>query len=181
MDELNPSHEADGVYDRMVELWALRLMVKAVNKHKAKVCEGHGIEEIEEYKFKWILELLDYKALLGSEANIPSIQSFLRQRLVALEQSLPAREGPLFRNLADLASHVGLNRIEEDLVAFALLLHEAPTMGACSEFLGSLSGWRVIRVLAATLGCTVSEVQVAVHQDSTLRKAGLLELPMRGP
>jgi SpoVK/Ycf46/Vps4 family AAA+-type ATPase len=79
-----------------------------------------------------------------------------------------------------MAARIGLDRVEEDILAFSLLLHEIPVMEACSDFLGSLSGWRVIRVLAESLGYAISEVQGVLHHDGALRASGLIELAPRG-
>ena len=162
--------EADDVYNRIVELWTLRLMVSTDGR--SGVHGGPG--GMQEYQFERLVELLGFKGALAPNTDRAAIRLLVDQRLRTIEQECPAREGTLFRNLAGLAQRIGLNRIEQDLLAFALLLRDDQVMKCCSEYLGMLSGRRVAGALAEALGYRDPEAQRALQRDGLLSTTGLL-------
>ncbi len=165
--QIDKDRDTDHACDRIVELWTLRLIFST--EGKSKVPDARQACAMRE-----VLGLLGLCESLAPEFDTSSIRSFLYQRFKQLERDLPAREGALFRNLARLAERIGLSRVEQDLLAFSLLLRDRQLMAACSQFLGMLSGRRLASALAEALGYAGAEIQWALHRDGRLSITGLL-------
>lgn len=166
MKPRSPNQDIEGVYNRIVELWTLRLMVTA--EHLP------GIREVRESQAEYILELLGLGEAVSQKTDRRTLLTFIRQRLQKLEQDLPSREGVLFRNLVRLADRTGLNRTEQDLLAFSVLWPEHRLTKSCCEYVGEISSRRILPLLAGALGEEVSAIHKALQKDGVLRKTGLL-------
>ncbi len=164
---IDKHQNTDEVYDRMIELWTLRLMVAAERLP--------GIREVRDSQADYILELLGLSDMVGPQ-NRRTLRAFIRQRLQALEKDLPIREGVLFRNLRRLGDRIGLNGVEQDLLAFSVLWPEHRLAKPCCEYIGELNARRWAVLLAGALSHDVSEIHKAIHKGSVLAKTGLFYL-----
>lgn len=83
-------------------------------------------------------------------------------------------------NCARLASLVGLNEIEQKILAFAVLLHGDPLLDEASGLLGNISSMRIARVLSVLLDAPVGDIQKALMPKGLLAQTGLVTVDESG-
>ncbi len=82
----------------------------------------------------------------------------------------------LSQNIRKLSDLIDLNPIEQQLLAFGVLLHAVRDLEAICDVLGDISSHSVVSVLAAIVGIPPVEVRQALSSDGLLNKTGLLRL-----
>jgi SpoVK/Ycf46/Vps4 family AAA+-type ATPase len=109
--------------------------------------------------------------------SIRQFQALFTRWLDELEKVPPPRDQPLFRNVAWLGERLGLSRLEQDLLAFASLLHTEPGLFASfrGKRTGSLRG-RAHELLAHMLSVDVEEVTIALRSEGALASLRLLQI-----
>lgn len=83
-------------------------------------------------------------------------------------------------NLDRLGKMIGLSQADQQLLAFACLLHVEDALDSAADLLGSLSSARVIRVLARTLDLPTDTVSKALGPHGLLSRSGLIQLGRHG-
>lgn len=159
----------ESVYVPMVRLLVLRLLVRGGGQWRflaesnftdtsmARLV-GFTDEEIENYdrpKSRQRLQLL----LAGAEG--------------AGRRVFPKR-GTLAKNVQLVSDGLGLTEVEQKLLHFIALERSVDMVSDAADMIGPLSLDRLLRVLAAALQASVSEVRAALDPAATLSRAGLV-------
>jgi len=132
------------------------------------------------------LEKLKKAASLASEELFEGEEkpSFREHALAALhqerklfEQACPFHQLPdeLQENLKNLAQLIGLDAIEQKLIAFCCLMNTTPLLDECCDYLGSLGFNRLVRVLGILLDIPQKDLRQRLSPDGRLAHSGLLE------
>lgn len=102
------------------------------------------------------------------------------QRLLAGAEGAGRRvfpkRGTLARNIRLLADGLGLNEVEQNLLHFIALQRSVEMVADAADMIGPLNLDRLLRVLAAALQASVSEVRAALDPAATLPRAGLVSV-----
>lgn len=88
--------------------------------------------------------------------------------------------GPLARNLASLAEHLGLEPVEVDVLRFAILVEQHPHLCNAANFVGHLNLSGTIDTLAKVLQHPPKAVRRALDRKGRLCRVGLLPFRERG-
>lgn len=155
----------------VVRLWMLRVLV-AMRGLRRFIRESPAEERV--------LQNLgvDVEPLLGQpvEGRLAIAMKSLQPLWEQAEQhpaTLPTR---LAANLDQLASLLGLNDVEAEIVGFAVLLQTVGDLDDVVDALGYLSAAKVYRVLARILGLPEASVKTALQPSGHLARCGLLSM-----
>jgi SpoVK/Ycf46/Vps4 family AAA+-type ATPase len=171
-DESCPSLSAKAPLP-IVRLWCLRLLVRAEGHRRFIQPTGYSASELA--------------AAIGLVARVPDDRGEFRPahalaelRLLHAEAERDAaamRLPALFADtLGRLAQAVGLEPLDVQLLAFAVLLHADNALDDAGDQLGGLTVARMHRVLALVLGVAESAVRHALRPDGGLARSALLSV-----
>lgn len=160
-DELNP----------LIERWIYRILcsLKAENKF---IGQGDFYDEELAIALKFTADTSLY--------HREGLLKKLRKRHKALESvtaySLPAA---LKENIANLAEHLALNDIEQQLLSLILLLKSCQPLESATALLGNVPASRLPQVFAVILGLPVKPIKAALG-SGILIHSGLIEVDRSG-
>jgi SpoVK/Ycf46/Vps4 family AAA+-type ATPase len=160
-------------YERLIRLWSLRLLVK-VGGHRNMVKPNY----LEDDRTLGVLGV----KINDKNYNQKEVLASLFAHHERIELRLPAvpERAALTRNLRWLADQVGLNGTEEDILRFAVLMEQHPSLHNCSNSLGHLNLFAVVDSLAVVLGRPRTEVREALLETAPLARSGLLTCRNQG-
>lgn len=164
----------DSVND-VVRLWMLRALVP-LGGHK-KFVNAHGCSDVD------ICEVLgmDIESLEGA-ADEPFKTAQARRELRRLHRAaehLYAQQPVpviLQRNVARLASVIGLNNVECRVLELVALLYQVSVLESCTETLGDLTSTGVVRVLAGMLALPAPAVKQVLSKQGVLARTGIVQV-----
>ena len=147
-----------------VALWMLRMLVLA---------KADAEEFLEEDWFRKAVGLdgLPQQDLKGSKA-----MRVLEEKLAAMESKPMSRKGALYANIQRLAKFVNLSVVEQEVLAFAVLLRSQACLRECAESFQDLTIASVKDALAEILRLDRAEIRRALAEYSTLCSAGIVRL-----
>jgi SpoVK/Ycf46/Vps4 family AAA+-type ATPase len=132
--------------------------------------------EIDTTAAQRIMEIVGLGHLKGKSWRTPrAIQAFNSQ-LAELEGQPLERKGPLYRNIELVSDLIGFSELDQELLAFVVLLHSYTVLTDCLE------GWQngavpaLSEVLAIALGVGRKEIQAVLRGGSPLCAAGILKV-----
>ena len=160
-------------YERLTRLWILRLLV-CVGGHRNFLKEGYCEDERT-------LEVLGIQGQ-GWEYD----QGRVRDELFALAERYekapprPPATAPLSKNLLWLERQLGLLPVESDLLRFAILMDQHPSLFNAAMSIGHLNLYSCVDALATVLDRSETEVGEALQYGSALMETGILSLQETG-
>ena len=80
------------------------------------------------------------------------------------------------KNIRQLSNLIELNEVEQQLLAFSVLMHAISDLEAICDVLGDISAYSVIAIFSTILVIPPSKVRDALSSDGLLNKTGLLRL-----
>lgn len=104
------------------------------------------------------------------------MRTLMKLRLDEVETTPPAREGPLFDNVRLLGTSLALSSVEQDILAFRVLVRTSKELEGFLQGMGVLSESRLVRILSLALDRDPSDVEQALAPDGTLGSSGLVNL-----
>jgi len=150
------------------------------------------------WSLKILLELNGMKGLLGYPKNLTSdgvimntiglgkledkqmklkqFKQTLSEQLNGYIPEIPDVEGVLCENIYDLAELVGLSDVEQQLLAFAVILHSHTGFDETADTLGDLTLEGVKKTLSHLLQLDFKMVSHALSSKGTLARTGLLTI-----
>ncbi len=156
-------------YRDLVAQWLLRLL--ATGRRMEIECEQESV----------LQKLTGLRlAHVKNPTSIKAKQA-IRHRLAQMERRSLPRHTPLARQLHQLADVVGLSQIEQDLLAFTVLVRACPALSDLLEATRAQSLWSLDEVLAIVLGTERKEIGRMLRGDSALCSAGLLRVDRTEP
>ncbi|MCC5871816.1 MAG: AAA family ATPase [Gammaproteobacteria bacterium] len=99
-----------------------------------------------------------------------------RQRHQELDKARPQPEGTLRQNLDHLGDRLGLNEIEKQILAFAILIEQNRPLDDTADMLGGLAFDQVVTVIATLLDQPHDATRAALAFNGRLARSGLLTL-----
>lgn len=167
---VRPSHrrallrpELAGEYRPQLDLWIVRLLLLA--KLDPEDCAQ-----------ECVLTAIGLPQLKDCKLYGPKATRVLKQRLAELETTPIGRTGRLYHNLERLEAYLGLNRVEQDLLAFAALVQRERPLAALAEMVAVDNSSAVVELLAQVIGLDEAEARRALREDGVLCSAGFLRL-----
>jgi len=82
----------------------------------------------------------------------------------------------LVQNIARLGALIGLSEVDQQILAFAVMLQTEQLLDSTAEYLGEMSSQRVHRVVAVALGLPQISVRRAFEDHGILMRSGLLTM-----
>lgn len=154
-------------------MWTLRILVNlgGSNKFISESCFGQH----------WIAKALGFsEPLLGNQFN----QQLAHQELIALHQKAEQQhllhpqqiEEELQYNLKLLQQLLGLNEVEQQILAFIVFLHSEQILDDVADNLGSLTAAKTIRAVAVILDLPYEAVRQALSTQGCLYRSGLIHI-----
>ncbi len=165
------ARDATDPYAPIAALWTLRLLCRT--EAKAKYLKNPAGSDA-------INELLGYTPPEG-KPRPEELSQLMKSRLQELEKEPVLKEGPLFDNIRKLAGLLDLSAVEQDILAFRLLLmHSEALRDAAERYGGDAPDLRLRRMLATILGVSLGEAARALRSDGPLLASGILKLDEPG-
>lgn len=155
--------------DPLIRLWALRMLVPL---------GGHTqlIRALDDNPLVRALGL-DHWADGGGDSLPPKAA---RAELARLHREAERKRDDmrvphqLRRNVAHLATAVGLNDSEQRILEFTVLIHKDRDLERAADLVGELSSAEVSRALAVVLGLPEGDVRSALTSSGKLARSGLV-------
>jgi transitional endoplasmic reticulum ATPase len=166
--------------DPLLRLWVLRLLVplgghqEFITKHgfqedsiaiflglkQGVIFDGEGFKnEKEKYSEKKAREKLQ-KCYFSAEKEL----------------SKSTFSGFFKRNIKRLSDLIGLSKIEQQILAFVVILRNEQILEEASSFLGELSSVKLYKVLAVLLDRQEKEIRVALCSAGLLSRSGIVTI-----
>ncbi|CAM5381378.1 AAA family ATPase [Rhodanobacter lindaniclasticus] len=157
----------------IVRLWALRCLVPL-----------HGFrglvqkEYLENDGVAMVVGLESWVDRQGPEFNQGKVIVELRRRHREIERVAGECRWPetLGRNIQRMADLIGLNEIEQVVLAFAVMIHSDKHLGAAAGYLGDQSLQQLYASLSSILCLPEVHVRRAFSNRSVLSRSGLVKL-----
>lgn len=130
----------------------------------------------------WAMALSVAPAAAGTEVDEGALLAALT-KYVRCSDSAPRRPAavgePVRANLQLIATRVGLDPVEEDVLRFCVVLEDQSTMAAFARVIGDVSLIDTVGVVAAAIARYPREVQRALAPAGRLLSSGLLKIEQR--
>lgn len=149
-------------------LWGYRLLVQ-----QRLISELHGLFEMR-------VQISDKLGLSSKVEQLSpkQLEQVITKRLTELEQQkTPVLPQALQSNIAGLAAMVGLNAIEQRLLAYAVLQKTDPLLNTLTELMPPLRPQALAPLLAKMLALPAKEVANSLSANSALLGSGLVAQP----
>lgn len=104
------------------------------------------------------------------------MSALMKLRLEELEAAPPLRQGPLFDNVRLLGIRLGLNSVEQEILAFRVLVRTCKELEGFLQSIGGLSDARLVRILSLALDRDPRDVEQALAPDGPLIGSALVGL-----
>ena len=160
-----------------IALWMLRLLTSPQGMHKF-VRKGDFARDDLAYAVgldNWI----DPEDRHFKQA---AVRAALYQRLTLVERECAKSPLPalLQDNVQRLATLVGLDAVDERILAFAVCLHTDPLLDDAADMLESLTSTQVYQTLAMLLDVPDAQVRQALGSQGLLARSGLVVVDRSG-
>lgn len=161
---VRPSFASD--LDPIVALWITRLSVS----NSAAL-----------YQFNDNVYSDDIRRLIGItpfDGNLSkaALRGLLKIRLSEFEQQRPSRRSVLDKNVEMLGKLLGLDKIQEQILAFAALTQHQTFLLSVVEYLRPQNLESLTKLLSGALGISFAEIKQAIRQDGNLLETRILRL-----
>ena len=161
---VRPSFASD--LDPLVALWITRLSV------------GNSAAL---YQFNDNVYSDDIRRLIGItpiDGNLSKsvLRALLKIRLSEFEQRRPSRRTVLDKNVEMLGNLLGLDKIQEQILAFAALTQHQTFLLSVFEYLRPQNLESLTKLLSCALGISSAEIKQAIRQDGNLLETQILRL-----
>ncbi len=122
------------------------------------------------------LDVVGLTHLRDDSVTLPMARRLAKARLAEIETGTVTREGVLFRNVETLGKLLSLTAVEQEVLAFAIVLDLHKPLQACFEHLEGLSVRRLHDLLALVLDVPVADVREALKRTAPLATTGLVRV-----
>ena len=140
------------------------------------------LRRLEELDIVWAMAQSVAPALAGTQGDDRALQAALT-KYVRVSDSTPRRPAqvgePVRANLQLLATRVGLDAVEEDVLRFCVVVEDQSAMAAFARAIGEVSLIDTMGVVAAAIARYPREVQAALAPTGRLLSSGLLKVEQR--
>ena len=174
----SPLVEESPAYENWLRIMMMRLMVRTPAMGRLKERATYQITQIGRFMgFKNFEEFL-------SKRMLTDIQTRLEHQLQRMEieyAGVCSMPEELKTNLQALADIVGLDKLEQEILGLAALIHGEQALENCTDLAGDeFGGYSIQRVLGPMLNVPNEEVAKCLDRGATLANSGLLRIDMSG-
>ena len=157
--------------DKMT-LWILRILIN-LNGHKKFIDKDNYFDQDEIALYLGFEKYIDMK---NDEYSRTEIINILKSKLNKLEKRKRfTTVQTLKNNIKQLSKLMGLNVFEEQILEFAIIIHQYDILDDSADFIGNeLNTKKVKSVLSVILDIPKEEVTKAFHSNSILVKSSIL-------
>lgn len=161
----------------IVQLWLLRLLVPLGAHRHFILSHGFSNDKLVE-----LLGLSDWGDSTIEDFEPKLVRAELRQLQQASERKFRNTLAPtrLRRNIARLATLVGLSQIDCRILEFAVLIQNERILDETADGLGQLSSVKVFRALSVLLNLPEYEIRAALDAQAILTRSGLVAVDRSG-
>lgn len=176
----NKLSELSTQYEKIIKSWSLRILydLKAYTMMNMR----YGVDDYENLFSLFELDAL-YERYEDERLSKKKFRKVLKILSKNYHQKIDAKhleQGALFKNTRELAYLVGLNKTEQALICFGVLLHVSNELEEVSEILGSVSFHVSSNMLSVLLQRDRVKVRKALAKDALLHRTGLLRIDRDG-
>jgi len=157
----------------MIELWCLRVLVLCGGYRKFVEKDGFSSDEV--------LAVLGLEEYAEQEIDRPAFIKLLKQKHLRMEKAHVTYPETLVNNLSHILDRIPLNKVETDILVFAIMLQTEIALEECTETLGNLDKAKLMRALSTTLDFPLRDVTAALAFNGRLAMSGLLKIDMAWP
>lgn len=162
-------------YSEIVILWSLRILLDL--KGYTLMDISFGLYGNERALSAVGLEKLLDKYDDDNELSKKKFRKILRKQYTKYQKKEHDFSNlTLYKNIRQLSSLIELNKVEQQLLAFSVLMHAVSDLEAICDVLGDISAYSVIAVFSTILLIPPAKVRDALSSDGLLNKTGLLRL-----
>ncbi len=159
-------------------LWTLRTLLRtSVSRRLKELIEDTDVLYAAGVSPEWaavIRKGTDNRDDEKEDAPEARLRRALEVRLALVERHGVSRNEPLFENVGALSDAVGLSRLEQEFLAYAVMAENERGLGECWDKLPHVHYRRLARDLAAVLDTTLPEMKKCLRSDAPLIATGLL-------
>lgn len=156
----------------LFRLWILRMLLR---------CGGLGsfLQPVG-FMDERVAEALDLGGLETGEAEFSptAARAALRKQLAAAEARTGSRRLPsdLARNADRLGRLIGLDKVAQMILSFAVLIKTDTLLNSASALMGSMPTLRALHAVSTILDLPMEQVKAALSADGPLANSGLLRM-----
>lgn len=164
---------ADAEVPAIVRLWMLRCLVP-LHGHRKFVGDGFiGDDDVAR-----VVDLGDWADVQGDGFDKGAVIAELRALHRGAERAVEDCQWPevLGCNIRRLAELVGLDEVEQAVIAFAVMIHDDTRLATAAHYLGEQSLPQLYASLATILGLADTRIRDALSSRGTLSQSGLVKL-----
>jgi SpoVK/Ycf46/Vps4 family AAA+-type ATPase len=156
-------------YHTQIALWMLRIMVLTKSEPDDSLLDE-----------AWFIKVTGGEIEVKPNLKVGEVRLVFEEILKKLEKKPTRRDGALYTNIDRLAKMVGLNAIDQKILAFIVLLQTQKCLKECVDLLDDLHLSAAKEVLADVLGCDRADMHNVLNEDSTLYSSGIIRLDRAG-
>lgn len=160
-DDINVSG-CGGLDAEVIRLWIARLCAVSPPVRAA-------LKEEDDEDGKTLRRALGIRAGSSEAAHHDRIKKIL-------SKTPQMHSGNVTRNVAAMADFIGLTKLEQEILSFAVLLSVDGVLECVSNRLGPCSQLRTYELLAAVCGSTTNEIREKFSERATLVESGIITL-----
>jgi len=152
----------------MIELWCLRMLVLCGGYRKFIEKDGFSSDEV--------LAVLGLEEYAEQEIDRPAFIKLLKQQHLRMEREHYAYPKTLRDNLSHILDRIPLNKVEKNILVFAIILKTEIALEECTDTLGNLDKAKLMRALSTILALPLRDITAALAINGRLAMSGLLKV-----
>src|SRR6266568_375550 len=143
-------------HDQSVGLWLARIGLNVDLFTRSAESRGEVLD--------LILGFFNLKAII-SRSPRSAIRAALRMRTIRLKRRTEPKNSALFRSIAMLGELLGLDQLQQDILAFAISVKEDATLREVANYLVLRGRRNFLRGMGAIFDCSERELKLALALD----------------
>jgi len=149
-----------GAVKSIAQLWCLRILMQCGAHRKFIERDGFGNDDV--------LMLLGMDEYIDQDIEKQDALTLLRKMQAAAESGAYSPPQVLIDNMAYILDRISLNKIETELLTFAIMLHTEIGLEESAEMLGNIDKSKLIRHLATILAYSQRDISQALSMNGQL-------------
>lgn len=165
----------------LVKLWILRTLI-LLKAHRSFIClHGFGDDDVAR-----ALGLHDILDAIDTNEDFKFSQQQMTRHIKKMHADAEKNADKLIlpdslaHNIQQIAKLTGMNEVDSQLLAFAIMLHSNPGLRDALHLLGDVSSRQIFSILGTLLDLDTAAVMDSLAPKGVLARAGLLVLEANG-
>jgi transitional endoplasmic reticulum ATPase len=171
---INDSYYVEAHSKELVAYWSLVSIVKLGGMRN--FMDDNRIRYDDVADFLGLSEYIDSDETLDRKRVLNSCEKLLRK----LDKSTKSSSVILDANIKKLASLIGLDEVEQDILRFVVYLHYYGILDEATRTIGDLTGEQLQVVLNVLIGHKRDSIKKALSPKGRLAQAGLMNIDRNG-